>query len=78
MRKLLTVARDSPTSSAMARWLGKRFGWRVCGTFGELLDGGAVLGLRVLFSGESQSKGSQKSERCQVFSGLKSGSGGVL
>jgi hypothetical protein len=43
----------------------------------QSLDGGAVLGLIVLFSGKSQNKGSQKLERCQVFSGLKSGSGGV-
>ena len=61
----------------MGCWLGKRFGWRVCWTFGELLDEGTVLGLMVSFLGESQNKGCQKSERCQVFSGLKSGSGRV-
>jgi hypothetical protein len=46
--------------------------------FWQSLDGGAVLGLMVLFSGKSQNKGSQKSERSQVFSGLKSDSSGVL
>jgi len=57
--------------------LGSGLVGRVCWTFGDSLDGGAVLGLMVLFSGESQNKGCHKSERCQVFSGLKSGGSGV-
>jgi len=42
------------------------------------LYGGAVLRLILLFSSENQNKGSHKSERSQVFSGLKSDSSGVL